>query len=531
MTKSFARVPRRARAGAQLVEEQAPEPPVDRSPVVRIDQQLVPQLVALVQIGHPRRRAPQRQHPEGTAVGRGHHLGQEREERLPEARVRGDTPGRLEDVVLPRRIAVHPARVALGLAQRLLEVAVEPLAARSATRRRASGRRRAPRRRRARPSRRCSSSSARQRRRAGASRLGHARERADARAHVGAALRVVRRSRPAACAGSASAALAFAAWNAVDGEPEAARVAADLVQREQPDVAVERGVLDALRHHRARRLLEAHRRTRRGRAPRSEQHVGAAPSGSAGERAHGRRRSTRAAPRLDVGAVDRERRERALEIRRRRRAARSRSTSGANVVVACSSFASCGDARRTARRASPASSVERRLAGRIDEQRVGVVRGTRSRSSPRPASRAAARPARGSSRPRRARRPRRAAARGSRAGRRGRRGGRCAARRRGRPRTSSSTLRVRRLEHLRVLDAHAGELVDVEEAAVASRRGVEVEEPRAQRSSRQNGFSSHAAMWFGTMSSDDAEPARRPARASAASPPSSSETRVGSTTS
>ena len=38
---------------------------------------------------------------------------------------------------------------------------------------------------------------------------------------------------------------------------EAARVAADLVQRRKPQVPVERGVLDAFCHHRAGRLLPA----------------------------------------------------------------------------------------------------------------------------------------------------------------------------------------------------------------------------------------------------------------------------------
>ena len=44
----------------------------------------------------------------------------------------------------------------------------------------------------------------------------------------------------------------FAAWNSSTESPNAPGIAADLVQREQPDVAVERRVLDALRHHRAR---------------------------------------------------------------------------------------------------------------------------------------------------------------------------------------------------------------------------------------------------------------------------------------
>ena len=55
-----------------------------------------------------------------------------------------------------------------------------------------------------------------------------------------------------------------------------------------------------------------------------------------------------------------------------------------------------------------------------------------------------------------------------------------------------------------------------------------------QSGSRQNGFSSVAAMWLGTMSSTTPSPASRAADESArssSSPPRSSETRVGSTTS
>ena len=43
----------------------------------------------------------------------------------------------------------------------------------------------------------------------------------------------------------------------VGGHAEPVRIPADLVQRRQPDVAVESGVLDALRHHGAGRLLPA----------------------------------------------------------------------------------------------------------------------------------------------------------------------------------------------------------------------------------------------------------------------------------
>ena len=43
-----------------------------------------------------------------------------------------------------------------------------------------------------------------------------------------------------------------------DRKRPAARVAADLVQRREPEVAVERRVLDAFRRHRPGRLLKAH---------------------------------------------------------------------------------------------------------------------------------------------------------------------------------------------------------------------------------------------------------------------------------
>ena len=61
----------------------------------------------------------------------------------------------------------------------------------------------------------------------------------------------------AAGSGSGAARSRFARVEVVDDEREASRVAADLVQAEQAVVAVEGGVLDALRHHGRRRLLEA----------------------------------------------------------------------------------------------------------------------------------------------------------------------------------------------------------------------------------------------------------------------------------
>ena len=78
----------------------------------------------------------------------------------------------------------------------------------------------------------------------------------EARAYVAAALGVVRLRRQQ-LEREASRALEVRGVEVVDREREAAGVAADLVQAEQAVVAVERRVLDALRHHGRRRLLEA----------------------------------------------------------------------------------------------------------------------------------------------------------------------------------------------------------------------------------------------------------------------------------
>ena len=86
--------------------------------------------------------------------------------------------------------------------------------------------------------------------------LVHARERADARAHVARALRVVRLRREQ-LQRMAREALERGGVELVRADREAPGIAADLVQRREPEVAVERGVLDALRHHRPGRLLPA----------------------------------------------------------------------------------------------------------------------------------------------------------------------------------------------------------------------------------------------------------------------------------
>jgi hypothetical protein len=77
-------------------------------------------------------------------------------------------------------------------------------------------------------------------------------QRREPRAHVRGSFRVVREGREQRARPSRGLALV----ERLHRESEAAWIAADLVQRQQPGVAVEGRVLDALGHHRASRLLE-----------------------------------------------------------------------------------------------------------------------------------------------------------------------------------------------------------------------------------------------------------------------------------
>ena len=103
---------------------------------------------------------------------------------------------------------------------------------------------------------------------------GNFRQRQQPRARILAALGVVGRGRGHAVRPVAWRAPASARVKRVDGERRAAGIAADLVEREQAVVAIERGVLQRLRHHRSGELLHlqgkaAHARravARRGRA-------------------------------------------------------------------------------------------------------------------------------------------------------------------------------------------------------------------------------------------------------------------------
>ena len=114
------------------------------------------------------------------------------------------------------------------------------------------------------------------------------------------------------CVREARAALGVGGVKRVDRDPEAAGVAADVVESQQPPVAVEGGVLDALCDHRRARLLKAGHELSRRLA--FEQQP---PGDAAGHPGAVDRRAVlvgdRARLRIDVGPVDRHRRERELD--------------------------------------------------------------------------------------------------------------------------------------------------------------------------------------------------------------------------
>ena len=333
--------------------------------------------------------------------------------------------------------------------------------------------------------------------------------------------------------GKRAARSALRAWKSSTRDPEAARVAADLVEREQPEVAVERGVLDALRRHRRRGLLEA--RDELVAAALVEQQRARSARRCPPRATAPRRRRRRARPRLDVGPVDRQRGER---VRRAPRIVEQRAQPLDLARERRRRLLELAPRARPPRTAALAGQLgvqrgQRVLAGRVDEQRRDVVEELVADGARRPASRAA--PRRGArifstqtcSAPRVAQ-----PLAGSRRGRRGRRDGRRAARRRRRRARARGPCRGSRSKTSGSSTRTRGEVVDVEEAPVPAVARVEVEEPRAQRPRRPtSGSRRRSPMWLGTMSSTIPQARRPPARAAPSSPPSASETRVGSTTS
>ena len=332
-------------------------------------------------------------------------------------------------------------------------------------------------------------------------------------------------------------ALERGAVEVVRGEREAAGVAADLVQRGEPEVAVERGVLDALRHHRAGGLLPAHDELVEQRRPLAlEQHARGADRRAAGSRGAPVVVLDVAGRGLDVRAVDVQRSRRLLE---RRRAGRARAAARTPARTSSApprasprarprrTCAARRSARRTARSAAPRRPGRRRAPSRRSR--------TRSRSCPRPASRAAARPARGSSRPRRARTPRsRSRSRYSRGF--GEAVGMVDAQPVDEPVGDElEHLRVRLLEDVGILDAHAARARRCRRSAGTSRS----RDP-SRRSARAGPGRPRTGSPLGGrhVVRDDVEDRRRGRRRArpqsarnSASPPSSSEMRVGSTTS
>ena len=231
--------------------------------------------------GRPGRRQPEEQRAERRVLAGRRDVARERLEVVEELLVlverRARTPSR---AARARSFGSSQFVVPLRLAQRLLEVAARAAAGRSATHRRASARRGTPRsgrpcRRsarasgeRARPTRSCMPASAPMRARTSPARF----------------VSCVCEAR--SCSGWRVEPLERGRWKLVGREREAAGVAADLVQRREAELAVERGVLDALRHHRRRSSAASARRTRRAageRRLRAGRRV-ADPSGSTARR-------------------------------------------------------------------------------------------------------------------------------------------------------------------------------------------------------------------------------------------------------
>ena len=261
-------------------------------------------------------------------------------------------------------------------------------------------------------------------------------------------------------------ALRVRAVEGIDADAEAARVAADVVEGEQACVAVEGGVLHALGHHGRRGLLEA-RHERLGRAVEEALQAGLAQ--------HLEILRVRP-PAADVGPVDGERDERGLEVRRRIQPPQPLDVGRERPLdlLALGLRGPVAERARVARQLLPQRS-ERRLAGGIDEQRGDVdeeLVADRPLHRPRPQLLA------GVENLLHPHVPRAAVAQALEVA-----GGIGQPVRMVDPQPVDQALRdererqaMRLREHLRVLLADAGEVVDVEEAPVPPRVRVEVEE-------------------------------------------------------
>ena len=138
-------------------------------------------------------------------------------------------------------------------------------------------------------------------------------ERADPRAHVAAALGVVRRRREQA-AREAARARGSRAWKSSTESEKRPGSPPTSFSASEPDAAVEGRVLDALRHHRP---VVCWKRTTNASCPRSSSSRIARAARRAAAAAIASRSASVDVPAsgLDVGAVDGQRRERALEVR------------------------------------------------------------------------------------------------------------------------------------------------------------------------------------------------------------------------
>src|SRR3954447_15323801 len=438
--------------------------PVDGPPIVGVDERERAQLVAVVDVGDPRHRQLEQELAERCALARARDLLREGVEVRAERLVVIERAAERLHRALVRLVGLDPVRRPLRLPQCLLHVGLEPVgldrpgahqgledevalgAVRSLELRGQldpATHARLP-------------------------RLRHPGQRADARAHVAGALGVVG-LRHEQVAREALRALAAARVELLDGDAEAAGIAAHVVEREQARVTVEGRVLDALGHHGRGRLLKARdelgRRVEQPLDPRLGEHLavlGRRPPVADVGPVHGQRGQrlrevvavVEAAQALDLG---RERGRRLLELRLGRHVA---------------------ERPRVPRELRP-QRAQRRLARGVDEQRGGVVEelvahraldGPGAQVLPRVEDLLD---------------PHVADARLAQplevAGRVGEPVGMVDAQ----PvdeavAHEADRQAVRLLEHLGILLAHAGQVVDVEEAAVAAVLRVEVEELRAQ---------------------------------------------------